>query len=45
MNSQDSRYWGLLPEPFIVGKAVRIWKSVDKDTGKVRWKRIFKKIE
>ena len=45
MNSQDSRYWGQHPEPFIEGKAVRIWKSEDKDTGKVRWKRIFKKIE
>lgn len=45
MDSQDSRYWGLLPEPFIVGKAVRIWKSVNKDTGKIRWERIFKKIE
>lgn len=45
MNSQDSRYWGLLPEPFIVGKAVRIWKSVDSYTDKIRWNRIFKKIE
>lgn len=45
MNSQDSRYWGLLPEPFIVGKAVRIWKSVDRNTGKIRWSRVFKKIE
>lgn len=45
MNSQDSRYWGLLPEPFIVGKAVRIWKSVDRETDKISWNRIFKKIE
>jgi signal peptidase I len=45
MNSQDSRYWGLLPEPFIVGKAVRIWKSVDRETDRIRWNRIFKKIE
>lgn len=44
MNSQDSRYWGLLPERFIVGKAVRIWKSVDRETDKIRWNRIFKKI-
>lgn len=44
-NSQDSRYWGLLPEPFIVGKAIRIWKSVDGNTGKIRWNRVFKKIE
>ncbi|MCD8184482.1 MAG: signal peptidase I [Bacteroides sp.] len=28
-NSKDSRYWGLLPEEYIVGKAWRIWKSVD----------------
>lgn len=45
MNSQDSRYWGLLPEPFVVGKAVRIWKSVDNNTDRIRWNRIFKKIE
>ena len=45
MNSQDSRYWGLLPEPFIVGKVVRIWKSVDSETDKIRWNGIFKKIE
>ncbi|MBS6237793.1 MAG: signal peptidase I [Bacteroides sp.] len=45
MNSQDSRYWGLLPEPFIVGKAVRVWKSVDRGTDKIRWKRIFRKIK
>lgn len=44
-NSKDSRYWGLLPEEFIVGKAVRIWKSVDKESGKIRWNRIFKKIK
>lgn len=45
MNSQDSRYWGLLPEPFIVGKAVRVWKSVDRGTDEIRWKRIFRKIK
>lgn len=44
-NSEDSRYWGLLPESYIVGKAVRIWKSVDKANGKMRWDRVFKKIE
>lgn len=45
MNSQDSRYWGLLPEPFIVGKTVRVWKSVDRGTDEIRWKRIFRKIK
>ena len=43
-NSQDSRYWGLLPESYIVGKASFIWKSEDKATGKIHWNRIFKKI-
>lgn len=43
-NSQDSRYWGLLPEEYIVGKAWIIWKSKDLNTGKIRWKRFFKKI-
>lgn len=45
MNSQDSRYWGLLPEPFIVGRAIYIWKSVHPVTEKVRWDRIMKWIE
>ena len=44
-NSKDSRYWGLLPEPYVVGVATRIWKSVDKQTGKIRWDRVMKKIE
>ena len=44
-NSKDSRYWGLLPEPYIVGVATRIWKSEDKYTGKIRWDRVMKKIE
>jgi signal peptidase I len=43
-NSQDSRYWGLLPEEYIVGKAWIIWKSKDLNTGKIRWNRLFKKI-
>ena len=44
-NSLDSRYWGLLPEPFIVGRAWRIWKSIDRSTDAVRWDRAFKKIK
>ena len=44
-NSQDSRYWGMLPEEYIVGKATRIWYSEDKFTGKSRWNRMMKKIK
>lgn len=43
-NSQDSRYWGMLPEEYIVGKASFIWKSVDPYTGKWRWERFLKEI-
>ena len=45
MNSQDSRYWGLLPEPYIVGVATRVIKSVNPINKKLRWNRIFKAIE
>ena len=44
-NSQDSRYWGMLPEEYIVGKATRIWYSEDKFTERTRWKRVMRKIE
>lgn len=43
-NSIDSRYWGLLPEDHIIGKALFIWKSIDPLTDKYRFKRFFKKI-
>ena len=42
-NSADSRYWGFVPEDHIVGKASRIIFSKNKDTGKARWNRIFRK--
>ncbi len=41
-NSQDSRFWGFVPETHIVGKASLIWFSWDKGP---RWKRIFKSIK
>jgi signal peptidase I len=43
-SSFDSRYWGLLPEDQIVGKAIIVWKSIDIKTKKIRWNRIFKKL-
>ena len=43
-DSKDSRYWGLLPEDHIIGKAAIVWKSKDRRTGKIRWDRIMKKI-
>ena len=45
LNSRDSRYWGPVPEPYIVGVATRIWKSVDKYTGEWRSDRFLKGIE
>ena len=45
INSQDSRYWGMLPEDHIIGKAIIIFKSIDPQTGKFRWKRFMKIIK
>lgn len=44
-DSQDSRYWGLLPEEFIVGKATLIWRSMNPQTKETRWDRICSRIE
>lgn len=47
-NSADSREFGFVPEDHIVGKALFTWMSYDKDgsfLSKIRWNRIFKKIE
>ena len=43
--SYDSRYWGPVPEPYIVGVAARIWKSVDEYTDKWRNDRFLKDIK
>ncbi|MBS1638608.1 MAG: signal peptidase I [Bacteroidetes bacterium] len=41
-NSQDSRFWGFVPETHIVGSASLIWFSWD---GGPRWKRMFSVIK
>ncbi|HTS42781.1 MAG TPA: S26 family signal peptidase [Puia sp.] len=40
--SQDSRYWGFVPEDHVVGEAWLIWMSWDKGP---RWSRLFKTIK
>lgn len=45
MNSVDSRYWGLIPEEFMVGRAALILKSTDPRSGKLRLNRLCKQIE
>ncbi len=43
-NSEDSRYWGFVPENHIVGKPVFIWLSLDPNgsgINKIRWDRMF----
>ncbi len=41
MDSRDSRYWGLLPDEFIIGKAVCVLWSKDKKTGEFQWRRFL----
>ena len=47
-NSEDSRYWGFVPEDHIVGKAVFVWMSIDPVPAdiwhKIRWNRLFRVI-
>ncbi len=43
-NSEDSRYWGYVPENHVVGKPIFIWMSWDsnaKGFKKIRWDRLF----
>lgn len=44
-NSEDSRYWGYVPETHIVGKPIFIWLSLDQNAkgilNKIRWNRMF----
>ncbi len=43
-NSNDSRYWGFVPEDHIIGKATMVWFSIDKNKKwikRIRWKKMF----
>lgn len=42
--SDDSRYWGFVPEQNLIGKAFLVWMSWDSVKHEVRWERIGKKI-
>jgi signal peptidase I len=47
-NSEDSRFWGYVPEDHIVGKPLFVWLSIDKDQpgfNSVRWNRFFKWVD
>lgn len=46
-NSADGRFWGFVPEDHVVGKAVFVWLSLDKEKGfpgNIRWSRMFRTI-
>ncbi len=44
-NSEDSRYWGYVPENHVVGKPVFLFMSLDKNAqgiaNKIRWERLM----
>lgn len=48
-NSADSRYWGVVPEDHVVGKAVFVWFSMDRNKslmkGKIRWDKLFRVVK
>jgi signal peptidase I len=47
-NSADSRYWGFVPEDHLLGKAVRVWFSIEPEKriiGGLRKERIFSAIK
>lgn len=44
-NSNDSRYWGTVPEENIVGKAFMIWMNWDSKNSGISWSRLGSSIK
>ncbi len=47
-NSADSRYWGFVPEDHIVGRAMFVWLSLDKNKSllnRIRFNKTFRTIK
>lgn len=44
-NSEDSRFWGFVPEKNLVGKAFLIWMNFDTKAGGVNFSRLGTVIE
>tara|TARA_B100001057_G_scaffold489252_1_gene575168 strand:- start:3232 stop:4917 length:1686 start_codon:yes stop_codon:yes gene_type:complete len=47
--SEDSRYWGFVPEDHVMGKPIFIWMSIEGfndgfKNWKIRWDRVFSKV-
>ncbi|HFE38199.1 MAG TPA: signal peptidase I [Gammaproteobacteria bacterium] len=44
-NSNDSRFWGTVPEENLVGKAFMIWMNWNFEDGGIEWDRLGSRIE
>lgn len=44
-NSRDSRFWGFIPQSYMVGRAAIIWWSWDHERNAPRWERLGRVID
>ena len=44
-NSNDSRYWGFVPEANLVGKAFMVWMNWDSQSDGIAWERLGSSIK